>query len=138
MDVQEHSLGGVTWFWLSRQFESNDDAKRAWERLHAATKGLESKMQLGIYRHGPTVAETRYVTAVSSVSGGVKTAGRLLRGKPVDLPTDIIESLILRRVSVVAHALETHHEPGRLTIRRGSRGAHLRRDGTMDENINHD
>jgi hypothetical protein len=88
-------------------------------------------LDLGIYRHGPSTEPGCYVTAISIRPVSLGMVEDLIEGEPVELRPDEQRAFVLRRIDVIRQ----QEGEGWLKIRRGTRGARLDPDGSMDEQI---
>lgn len=104
------------WYWFSRRFPNAKLGWQAWEQIEDRLAG--KRLDLGIYRHGPSSAPGTMVTVVSLHPQGVLQARRILRGLGgVDvllghgLREDELQALVARRIRAVAQL--TAENPGK-------------------------
>lgn len=120
----------ATFFVSSQEFSNPEEAKKAWEHIHAHMKA--HNVDLGVFRHGTTERNGIYVTVVSLDDVTVAAAEALLGGKENLLDPDMLQAIALRRADSMADAFD-RDDTRTVAIRRGRRGAYLLPDGTMVE-----
>lgn len=131
--MQTLDIAGIRCYATSREFDTAEQARASWEVLQAAGRKRKGKMDLGVYRHGPEGSPGTFVSAVSLMPGGVEYAERTLGGREHQLREHEITAMIARRAEVVVDLRSQDAPGGTYAIKRGSRGAYLRPDGSMDE-----
>ena len=126
------------WWVLTARYPDGDKARTVFERLARLNTGYE----LGVYRHGPPSEPGCFITIVSHKRNGMSVAERVmfqLGAKRTMLAAEepgMVEAFIARRIRVMAASEESDPgEPHKRIIRRGTRGAILHVDGTLDERI---
>ncbi len=132
-------VGGITWYVVSRRFETSTAAKEAWDRLQARDAELGNRLQLGVYRHGldEPGAEANTVTAVTHEQAGAEAAHHMLDAPDSGLEPELVEALILRRIDVLAQQIDSGR--GTVKIRRPEgRGARVYPGGLFEEQIGRD
>ena len=133
--ISERELDGVPFYYLARRFPDGGAASEAFERLNVEGQRMKGKLDLGVYRIVPFgIGEPTVLAIVSLGRSGLELAELAIGGADYDgIADDQVEALMMRRVRVVAQLKQEGIEAGRLVLRRGKRGAHLRSDGTMEE-----
>lgn len=136
--IGERSLGGVLYYHLARSYPDGATAKRVFDRLQQIGAKKKGKLDLGVYRivpHGQ--GEPTVLALVSLHRKGIEYAENVIGGEETDeISPANFDALMARRVRVVAPILrDGPTEGGQVVIRRGTRGAKLGWDGTMDEQI---
>lgn len=127
---------GMPWYWYSRRFPSAKLGWAAWAELEEKVTG--KKLDLGIYRHGPSTNPGAFVTVVSLQPQGVLLSRRILRehgGVEVllghGLSEEELEALVARRIrAVTALAQERPGEAGTAIYHHLGRGRKIDPDGT--------
>ena len=139
MRISKRTIGGLPYFYVARRYPNGATAKDVFERLQKVGHDAHGKLDLGVYRivpHGQ--GEPTILAIVSLGRAGVEFAEKVMGGSPTDVITpEQFDALMARRTRVVApiYASGEHPEGGQVIIRRGTRGAYLRSDGTLDERI---
>lgn len=137
--IGERSLGGVLYYHLARSYPDGATAKRVFDRLQQIGAKRKGKLDLGVYRIVPFGQGEPTVLALVSLSRkGIEYADNVIGGEETDaIRPDQFDALMARRVKVVAPIYESGQakEGGQVVIRRGTRGALLSSDGSMDEQI---
>jgi hypothetical protein len=143
MRAEKYVLLDVPFWVVTARYPSRALARAAWERVERLDRS--GRLELGVYRHGSITGGNPGcdVTIVSHLPDGMEAAERELFNGPttaelVRLELDFVQAMIVRRVRVMAMTEALPGEVGQLVIRRGTRGAFLRPDGTMDERIGGD
>lgn len=139
--IGRQEVGGITWYIVSRRFETADAAKTAWNELQAEDERLHCSLQLGVYRHGPDEAgaEANMVTAVTHDWHGAEVAEQMLDAGSTEsgLEPELREALVLRRIDMLAAQIDAGQ--GTVKIRRPEgRGARVYPGGIFEEQIGHD
>lgn len=132
-----YAIGGMTWWVISARYPTPALARAAWERLEKLDRS--GRLELGCYRHGPREKPGLDVTVVSHRPEGMEAAERELFNGPttaerVRQEDDVVQAMVIRRARVMAGELGSR----KVVIRRGTRGAFLHPDGSMEERIGGD
>lgn len=127
--------GAPPFFAACREFTSEHEAAAAWQDLNRYARKLRGKLDLGVYRHSIEGSPVRYITAVSLNEQSVETAERRLHGREHLLDEPTLRAFALRRAKFVLDLLASGAESGSYAIQRGTRGARIHPDGSMDEQI---
>jgi len=134
--MDPHLYLDTPWYWFCRRFPNAKHGWKAWAALEERISG--KKLDLGVYRHGPSVSPGTFVTVVSLRPQGVLQARRILRelgGVDVllghGLSEEELEALIARRVRAVAQlAADRPGESGTAIAHYAGHGQAINPDGT--------
>jgi hypothetical protein len=137
--VIRREIAGLPYFATSRIYPDGASAASTFERLLDLGRRNQGKLDLGCYRIVPNgIGEPTVIALVSFGRKGIEFAEKVMGGEPTEtIEPEAFDSLMARRARVVAPIYKSGNLPEsrQLRIKRGTRGARLHRDGTMDEQI---
>jgi len=136
-DVQRTTVMDVPWWYAVHDYENEDDAKEAFNRVNSMTEErLGPTGGLAGYRilddWPDQGGRARRVVVLGANKDKVVWAASELRGTPVELDADIVYGLIARRIRFLVNAEELQVGPGHYTFRHGEAGMRIHPDGTAE------
>ena|SRR5262245_2222551 len=113
-------MGGIPWWVVVRQFESEAVALRGFEEVNAISKSKSGRPNLGVYRVAPFRGKADVVVIVGHLEPEVKIAAGVLGGTDYDkLEEGALRALIVRRAEVVVALDKAGKGAGSYRIREG-------------------
>ena len=141
-EPEQREVAGVPYWALARVYASEEEAKQVLAQLQRVGRKHKGRLDLGVYRARPVDSDkTNVILIVSLKERGIRWAARAIGGKPYHgISEREWDAMLFRRARVVQGIREEGRlrGGGSLLIRRGRRGAYLRPDGTLDEQIGSD